>query len=104
MDYGEGSNPAQLLALSIVSCFSLHLNDIETRDGLPKTGKIDVTVQLLSDEIGFEFGIDVNVGLPDLSRDKALEIIELLKLRCPATKLFSNEAKIKYNLVDHQLN
>jgi len=96
----EGTNPAQLVALSVVSCFSLHLNDIEARDNLPKTGSVRAKALVFSDHLGYKYGVTVEVDLPDIPKEKALEIVELLKLRCPTTKLFKESSDIVVELID----
>jgi Ohr subfamily peroxiredoxin len=88
---GGGTNPEQLLAASIASCFHGALTLLATRSGVALVdASVDAEVTFARDPIDgrFQLSANVRVNLPGVDRKVAAELVRNTERICPYAKMF----------------
>ncbi|MCL6693457.1 peroxiredoxin, Ohr subfamily [Pseudomonas citronellolis] len=85
---GTGTNPEQLFAAGWSACFegALGLAARRKKIALPANLAIDAEVELCQGEEGYFLRARLQVSLPGLERDAALDLIETAHQTCPYSK------------------
>ena len=85
---GTGTNPEQLFAAGWSACFegALGLAARRKKIALPANLAIDAEVELCQGEEGYFLRARLQVSLPGLERDTALDLIETAHQTCPYSK------------------
>lgn len=85
---GTGTNPEQLFAAGWSACFegALGLAARRKRIALPANLAIDAEVELCQGGEGYFLRARLQVSLPGLERDAALDLIETAHQTCPYSK------------------
>jgi len=99
---GAFTNPEQLFAAGYAACFDSALNFValQNKTKLFNT-KVTAKIGLISSpEEGFSITAELNVEIPDIEKEKALEFIQLAHAACPYSKAVRNNVQVKINLVN----
>lgn len=93
-----GSNPEELLAASLASCFSMALSGNLERNGTPAT-RVDTDVACTIDKDGDGFSITkmevvTKVIAADIDDAKFQEIATATKSGCPISKVLANNVEM----------
>ncbi|KSW21974.1 MULTISPECIES: organic hydroperoxide resistance protein [unclassified Pseudomonas] len=85
---GTGTNPEQLFAAGWSACFegALGLAARRKKIALPANLAIDAEVELCQSGDGYFLRARLQVSLPGLERDAALDLIETAHQTCPYSK------------------
>ncbi|GAX00997.1 OsmC family protein [Secundilactobacillus silagei] len=85
-----GTNPEQLLGLSLSTCLSATLEAIEKENGLPHLAEVHVHVSMVKGTAGLEFLVTARIHIPHISHTLAVDLVQQAERRCPVSKLLSN--------------
>lgn len=99
---GAFTNPEQLFAAGYAACFDSALNFValQNKTKLFNT-KVTAKIGLISSpEEGFSITAELDVEIPDIEKERALEFIQLAHAACPYSKAVRNNAPVKINLVN----
>ncbi len=82
---GGGTNPEQLFAVGYAACFESAIGAVARRRKLETADvSIDSKVMLLpTEERGFKLAVELDVGLPSLEREQAVELVRAAHGVCP---------------------
>ncbi|WP_057895468.1 OsmC family protein [Liquorilactobacillus oeni] len=94
-----GTNPEQLLGLSLCTCMNATLQAIENEQGLKHTSEVRVSVTLIKGSTGLEFLVKARIHIPDVALSTAQKLVNLAKSRCPVSKLLSNSSNYDIEVV-----
>lgn len=95
-----GTNPEQLIGLALATCLNATIEAEEKRRGLPHRSSVRVGIKMGFDDPGFQFWLDAQVRIPQVSHEEAAAILAKCEGRCPVAKLLQNSANVKVHLVD----
>ena len=95
-----GTNPEQLIGLALATCLNATVEAEEKRRSLPHKSSVRVGIKMGFDNPGFQFWLDAQVRIPQVSREEATAILAKCEKRCPVAKLLQNSANVKVHLVD----
>lgn len=95
-----GTNPEQLIGLALATCLNATIEAEEKRRGLSHQSVVRVGIKMGFDNPGFQFWLDAQVKIPQVSHDEAVTILEKCEKRCPVAKLLQNSDNVKVHLVD----
>ena len=81
---GAGTNPEQLFAAGYAACFGSALAAVARIQKITP-GSIAVTAKVTIGSVGAGYGlaVELDVGLPDLARDKAEALVAAAHQMCP---------------------
>ncbi|MEU0505040.1 organic hydroperoxide resistance protein [Nocardia sp. NPDC005998] len=82
---GAGANPEQLFAIGYAACFGTTLALIGQRSKLrADDAEIDSSVSLIPIDGGrFQLGVELQISLPSVSGDQAVELVTAAHQVCP---------------------
>lgn len=82
---GAGANPEQLFAIGYAACFGTTLALIGQRSKLrADNAEIDSSVSLIPIDGGrFQLGVELQISLPSVSGDQAVELVTAAHQVCP---------------------
>ncbi|MET8872059.1 organic hydroperoxide resistance protein [Nocardia sp. NPDC004604] len=82
---GAGANPEQLFAIGYAACFGTTLALIGQRSKLQADdAEIDSSVSLIPIDGGrFQLGVELQISLPSVSGDQAVELVTAAHQVCP---------------------
>ncbi|GAX08902.1 MAG TPA: dihydroneopterin aldolase [Lactobacillus sp.] len=95
-----GTNPEQLLGLSLSTCMSATLEAIEKENGLPHLAEVHVHVSMVKSTDGLDFLVTARIHIPNISHAQAVDFVHQAEHRCPVSKLLSNSANYTIEVVD----
>jgi osmotically inducible protein OsmC len=96
------SNPEQLFAAGYAACFDSALNLVIKRNKITISGESKVTakVGLVANSAGgFELIASLEVHIPGLETDKALELVQQAHQVCPYSNATRNNVDVKLSVV-----
>ena len=97
---GVGTNPGQLLAAGWSACFQGAMAIAARQQGVTLNGvAIDAEIDLNTDGSGYFLAARVNVSVPDVERDVALQLVEAAHRTCPYSKALEGNIDVAFNLV-----
>jgi Ohr subfamily peroxiredoxin len=98
---GTGTNPEQLFAAGWSACFEGAMGIVanKMRIALPEDTAIDAEVDLCLDKAAFFLQARLNISIPGLDRDVALELIQAAEQTCPYSKAIKGNVDVTINLV-----
>lgn len=84
-----GTNPEQLMGLSLATCFNATLHAVLKEREIEPKSRVQVTVQLHQDEVSEEyyFTLNLTAAVADIPLDEAETIIQATHKRCPVAKI-----------------
>lgn len=95
----QGTNPEQLLGLSLATCLNATIEAEERRRGFVHQSVVMVEVDLSHDTVGYQFFVNVKISIPHVTNEEAQDILTIAKQRCPMVKLLANAQNVRYQLV-----
>ena len=98
---GTGTNPEQLFAAGWSACFegAIGIAANKARITLPQEPTIDAQIDLCLEKGEFFLQARLNVSLPGLDREIALELIHAAENICPYSKAIKGNVNAEINLV-----
>ncbi len=87
-----GTNPEQLLSLSLSTCLEATLEAVEKEHGLPHTGAVRVQVAFIGAKANYEFLVNAQIKIPGVDEKTATELTTETEKRCCVSKLLSGSA------------
>ena len=98
-----GTNPEELLGLSLSTCFNSTIKAILKEKNLDNHSRVEVPVQLKreADNSGYFFEVAIHVAIDGLEDDDTKEIVTRACHRCPVYKLISQSQTVSIKLVDY---
>lgn len=99
-----GTNPEELLGLSLSTCFNSTIQAILKDKGKTNQSKVEVPVQMKEEtkEKGYYFDVQVEAAVEGVSLEEAEEIIGGAKNRCPVYKLLTGSHTVHLKTVPYQ--
>ncbi|MCM3594765.1 organic hydroperoxide resistance protein [Metabacillus idriensis] len=97
---GEGTNPEQLFAAGYSACFDSALN-LVARTEREKIGQTSVTshVSIGKDDSGFGLSVILEVHIPDISKERAEELVQKAHGVCPYSKATKGNIEVELKVV-----
>ncbi|MBW6458034.1 MAG: organic hydroperoxide resistance protein [FCB group bacterium] len=98
---GLYTNPEQLFAAGYASCFDGALNLVARQEKIAlRNSKVTARVALnFSDAEGFSLVVDLDVEVPGVEHEKALDLMEKAHHTCPYSKAISGNVNVNLHLV-----
>ncbi|WP_413288202.1 organic hydroperoxide resistance protein [Bdellovibrio sp. HCB337] len=99
---GRGTNPEQMFAAGWSACFIGAMGGVAQKEKipLPKDTAVDAEVDLVvSGGQDYSLQARLNVTLPGIDREKALQIVEAASHVCPYSKAIEGNVEVTYHLV-----
>ncbi|MDN5968752.1 MAG: OsmC family protein, partial [Lacticaseibacillus paracasei] len=90
MNDHPGTNPEQLLGLSLSTCLEATLEAVEKEHGLPHTGAVRVKVAFIGTRAEYQFLVHAQVMVKGVDFDTAKTFTNEIENRCPVSKLLKN--------------
>lgn len=97
-----GTNPEQLLGLSLSTCMNATLQAIERENDLDHTAEVHVHVTMVKGTDGLEFLVHAMVSIPSVSYERAVELTNQAEQRCPVSKLLSGSINYTVETLQNQ--
>ncbi|GAX06688.1 OsmC/Ohr family protein [Secundilactobacillus pentosiphilus] len=95
-----GTNPEQLLGLSLSTCMSATLEAIERENGFPHLAEVRVHVSMVKSTDGLDFLVTAQIHIPHMTHSQAIDFVHQAELRCPVSKLLSHSGHYTVEVVD----
>lgn len=97
-----GTNPEELLGLSLSTCFNSTIKSILKERKLTNASRVEVTVQLKreADDSDYFFEVMVHVAIEGLEAEDADEIVIAASHRCPVYKLISQSNTVSLKTIE----
>lgn len=85
---GDGTNPEQLFALGYSACFHAALDHYKKEEKIDNKSQVTLTVHLMKDpdDGGFKLGVEIEVGIEDMSEEQAQKLADKAHAFCPYSK------------------
>lgn len=85
---GDGTNPEQLFALGYSACFHAALDHYKKEEKIDNKSQVTLTVHLMKDpdDGGFKLGVEIEVGIEDMSEEQAQKLTDKAHAFCPYSK------------------
>jgi len=98
--HGKGTNPEQLFAAGWSACFIGALGHAARarQVALPPDTAVDAEVDLGTGSDGYALQARLNVSLPSVARDVALELIHAAHATCPYSKMSRGNIDVNISL------
>lgn len=95
-----GTNPEQLLGLSLSTCLSATLEAIEKENGLSHLAQVHVHVSMVKSTDGLDFLVAAQIHIPHITHTQAVDFVHQAEHRCPVSKLLSHSDNYTVEVVD----
>lgn len=98
-----GTNPEELLGLSLSTCFNSTIKAILKEKKLVNKSRVEVKVQLKKEleGMGFLFDVLILAAIDDLNPEVIEDIVHAASLRCPVYKLIKESDTVSVNIIDY---
>ncbi len=98
-----GTNPEELLGLSLSTCFHATLKAILKEQQIKTNSRVEVPVQLKKeiDQSGYYFEVTVQVAIENLDSQETSEIIFATSQRCPVYKLMKESHTVSLDTIPY---
>jgi organic hydroperoxide reductase OsmC/OhrA len=93
-----GTNPEQLLGMALSTCLNATLEAIEKEHNVPHESRVETTIKMGRDRVGFQFFLDATVTIPQVDDETAAEWLAMAERRCPVAKLIGDSANVTIHL------
>jgi len=87
-----GSNPEQLLGMSLATCLKSTLEAIENENKLEHSAQVHVNVAFIGKRAHYEFLVNAKIRIPKVDLDTAKQMVTEAEGRCPVSQLLSGSA------------
>ena len=100
--HGTGTNPEQLFAAGWSACFlsAIKLVAAKQKVRLPADVAIDAEVDLGTNDGHYLIQARLNVSLPGIDRETALQIVDAAHTECPYSKATHGNINVVTNIID----
>lgn len=89
MNTNPGTNPEQLLGMSLATCLKATLAAIENEHHVPQSAEVRVQVAFVGQSPAFEFLVHAQIRIPAVDFETAKTFVTEVETRCPVSKLLS---------------
>lgn len=90
-----GTNPEELLGLSLSTCFNSTIQALLKGRGLKNTSQVEVHVDFVkAQKDGYFFEVLVLAHIDDMAFEKADRIVQAAEKRCPVSKLLQGSETV----------
>lgn len=98
-----GTNPEELLGLSLSTCFNSTIKAILKEKKLVNKSRVEVKVQLKKEleGMGFLFDVLILAAIDDLNPEVIKDIVHAASLRCPVYKLIKESDTVSVHIIDY---
>jgi len=97
---GAYTNPEQLFAAGYSACFDSALNLVARMDRIHlKDSKVSATVGIQAEANDFNIVVKLDVEIPGVERNIALDLLQKAHAVCPYSKAIRNNVNVELNLV-----
>ena len=98
-----GTNPEELLGLSLSTCFNSTIKAILKEKKLVNKSRVEVKVQLKKEleGMGFLFDVLILAAIYDLEPEVIENIVHAASLRCPVYKLIKESKSVAVKIIDY---
>lgn len=98
-----GTNPEELLGLSLSTCFNSTIKAILKERKLVNKSRVEVKVQLKKEleGTGFLFDVLIRAAIDDLEPEVIEDIVHAASLRCPVYKLIKESDTVSVHIIDY---
>lgn len=98
-----GTNPEELLGLSLSTCFNSTIKAILKEKKLVNKSRVEVKVQLKKEleGMGFLFDVLILAAIDDLNPEVIEDIVLAASLRCPVYKLIKESDTVSVHIIDY---
>ena len=98
-----GTNPEELLGLSLSTCFNSTIKAILKEKKLVNKSRVEVKVQLKKEleGMGFLFDVLILAAIDDLEPEVIEDIVHAASLRCPVYKLIKESDTVSVHIIDY---
>lgn len=98
-----GTNPEELLGLSLSTCFNSTIKAILKEKKLVNKSRVEVKVQLKKEleGTGFIFDVLILAAIDDLNPEVIEDIVHAASLRCPVYKLIKESDTVSVHIIDY---
>ncbi len=98
---GPYTNPEQLFAVGYASCFANALIYAAAMKRKKVEASVTAKVSTGKNETGgFQFAVEMDVFIPDLSHRETEELIKEAHHICPYSNSIQNNVEVKFNITD----
>ena len=99
----NGTNPEELLGLSLSTCFNSTIKAILKEKKLVNKSRVEVKVQLKKEleGMGFLFDVLILAAIDDLNPEVIEDIVHAASLRCPVYKLIKESDTVSVHIIDY---
>ena len=96
-----GTNPEELLGLSLSTCFNSTIKAILKEKKLVNKSRVEVKVQLKKEleGMGFLFDVLILAAIDDLNPEVIEDIVHAASLRCPVYKLIKESDTVSVHII-----
>ncbi|MBM7544278.1 OsmC family protein [Periweissella beninensis] len=98
LNSNPGTNPEQLLGMSLSTCLEATLQAIEREHALPHTAAVYVKVAFVGSKAHYEFLVHAEVSLPGVAPALAQAMVTEVEDRCPVSQLLRQSANYTISL------
>lgn len=97
----EGTNPEELIGLSLSTCLNATIQSLLKARGKENTSRVEAHVDFMreSNGIGYFFNINAFAKIDGLSFEESKRIIEEAEHRCPVSKLLAGSKTVSVKAV-----
>lgn len=98
---GPGTNPEQLFAAGYSACFLGALKFVAAKEkvALPATTSVAGAVGIGAIPTGFGIEVELQISVPGLPREQALDLIEKAHVVCPYSNATRNNIDVRLTLL-----
>lgn len=99
---GDGTNPEQLFAAGYSACFlgALKFVASEQKLSLPESSSVSASVGIGPIPTGFAIEVALEITLPEVPKEQALELIEKAHIVCPYSNATRDNIDVTLTLAD----
>ena len=98
-----GTNPEELLGLSLSTCFNSTIKIILKEKKFVNKSRVEVKIQLKKelDDLGFFFDVLILAAIDGLDPEVIEDIVNAASLRCPVYKLIKESYTVSVHIIDY---
>lgn len=85
-----GTNPEQLLGMSLATCLEATLQAVEREHGVPHTAEVHVKVAFIGEKAEYQFLVHAQIMVKGVDFETADKFAQEAENRCPVSKLLKN--------------
>ncbi|MDN6596193.1 MAG: OsmC family protein [Lentilactobacillus parabuchneri] len=100
MNSHPGTNPEQLLGMSLATCLEATLEAIEKEHGVPHTAEVHVKVAFIGSRAVYQFLVHAQIMVKGVDFETADKFAKEAENRCPVSKLLKNSGNYTAETVE----